>query len=179
MHLLTLYSKYFLKLSMSVKPLTHSTLGITSGVGITAAIIFSPVQKALIALFFFVAVDFITGVIVSYFKKKKAEEEDPSLKNENFISSEKLKMSLVKISTYAISIIGCWLLESIFFIKKFSFESISNQELTITLVCIGFCCVIEFWSIVMENFKEMGFDVRKKAMTIISGVKKIIKQVKE
>ena len=65
------------------------------------------------------------------------------------------------------------------FIKKFSFESISNQELTITLVCIGFCCVIEFWSIVMENFKEMGFDVRKKAMTIISGVKKIIKQVKE
>lgn len=179
MILFSLYGKYFLKLGISMKALTHSTTGIVAGTGITAAIVFSPVQKGLGALFFFVVADFITGIIASYFKKKKAELEDPKLKDQGLISSEKLKMSLVKISTYFISILGCWLMESIFFIKKFSFESISDQELTITLVCIAFCCVIEFWSIVMENFKEMGFDIRKKGLAVVSGIKNINKQVKE
>jgi phage-related holin len=164
---------------MSVKTLSHSTVGVTTGVGITAAVVFSPVQKGLAALFFFVVADFITGIIASYFKKKKAELEDPKLKEQGLISSDKLKMSLVKISTYFISILGCWLIESVFFIKKFSFKSISDQELTITLVCIAFCCVIEFWSIVMENFKEMGFDIRKKSLAVIKGIKNINKQVKE
>lgn len=179
MVLFALYSKYFLKIGMTAKTLTHSTVGLTTGVGITAAIVFSPVQKGLAALFFFVVADFITGIGASYFKKKKAEKLDPSIKDQDLISSEKLKLSLVKVSTYAIGILGCWFLETVFFIKKFSFDSISTQELTITLVCIAFCCVIEFWSIVMENFKEMGFDIRKKGLSIISGIKNINKQIKE
>ena len=118
MSLITLYSKYFFKIGLSLKTLSHSSTGVISGLGIFTIIAFSPIQKALGLLFLFLVLDFTTGILASYFKKKKAEKLDPSLKNEDLISSEKLKLSLVKMSTYIIGILGCWLLESIFFLKK-------------------------------------------------------------
>lgn len=158
--------------------MSHSTTALVSSIGLVTAIILSPVQKALVLLFIFSALDFITGILASYFKKKELEKKDPSLKEEDLISSEKLKLSLVKVSTYAIGILGCWLIESIFFLKKISISAISEEEMTVTLLCVGFCCIIEFYSIVFENFKAMGFDVRKRVVQVSSNIKKTIKEVK-
>ena len=177
MSLITLYTKYFIKVGTSLKTLSHSTAGVASSAGVLTAIVFSPVQKALGLFLLFLALDFVTGILASYFEKKEAEKKDPSLKEKDLISSEKLKMSLVKFSTYIIGILGCWLLESVFFLKKISLNSISDKELTLTLICIGFCCIIEFYSIVFENFKRMGFDVRKKVMTIVKNVKKTKEEI--
>jgi hypothetical protein len=46
--------------------------------------------------------------------------------------------------------------------------------MTITLVFIGFCCSVEFYSVFFENFKRAGFDIRKKLFAVIGEVKKII-----
>jgi len=70
-------------------------------------------------------------------------------------------------------------MESVFFLKTVSISSISDKELTITLICIGFCCIIELWSIIFENFKDMGFDVVKKFNAVVRGVKKIISETKK
>lgn len=179
MSLIALYSKYFLKMGVSLKTMSHSTAGVTTSAGLMTLIVLSPVQKALAALFFFLVVDFITGIIASYFRKREAEKLDPSLKDKDLISSEKLKLSLVKLSTYIISILGCWIMESVFFLKTISISSISDKELTITLICIGFCCVIELWSIIFENFKDMGFDVVKRFNAVVRGVKKMISETKK
>lgn len=177
MSLVALYSQYFLKMGVSIKTLSHSTAGVVASTGMLTVVVFSPVQKALGLLFFFLFCDFVTGVLASYFEKKEAEKKDPALKEQDLISSEKLKLSLVKLSTYVIGILGCWLLESVFFLKTISISSISDKDLTLTLLCIAFCCIIEFYSIVFENFKRMGFDVRKKTMTIVKNVKKTKEEI--
>ena len=127
----------------------------------------------------FFILDFITGVIASYKEKRQKEKEDPSLKKQSLISSDKLKLSAIKAFTYTSSILGVWGIEKVFFIKTFKFENISTQDLTVTLIFIGFCCAIEFYSIVFENFKRMGFDIAKNFLKVVNGIKKIILQTEK
>jgi len=176
METVSLYSKYFIKLGISLKSISTSPAAtITSGT-IIVTTYFSTVQKALLLLLLFFILDFITGIIASYKEKKQKEKDNPKLKEQTLISSEKLKLSAVKAFTYASSILGVWGIERVFFIKTFKFENVSTEDLTVTLIFVGFCCAIEFYSIVFENFKRMGFDIASKFFIVVKGVKKVILQ---
>lgn len=174
-----LYTKYFLKLGINLKAMASSPSGIVSGSTIVAVSILTSIQKALLLLLLFFVLDFITGIIASWKIKKDEEKLDPSLKGTALISSDKLKLSAVKAFTYASAILGVWGIEKVFFIKTFKFENVSTESLTVTLIFTGFCCAIEFYSIVFENFKKMGFDIAKRFLKVVSSVKKIIFQVEK
>ena len=179
METVSLYSKSFIKLGISLKSISTSPAAtITSGT-IIVTTYFSTVQKALLLLLLFFILDFITGIIASYKEKKQKEKENPKLKEQTLISSEKLKLSAVKAFTYASSILGVWGIERVFFIKTFKFENVSTEDLTVTLIFVGFCCAIEFYSIVFENFKRMGFDIAKNFLKVVKGIKKIVLQTEK
>jgi len=174
-----LYSKYFFKLGLSLKTMASSPAGVITGGSIIAVSVLTSVQKALLLLLIFFVLDFITGIIASWREKKEKEKTDPTIKEQSLISSDKLKLSAVKAFTYASAILGVWGIEKVFFIRTFKFENVSTEDLTVTLIFVGFCCAIEFYSIVFENFKRMGFDISKKALSVIRHIKKIIFQVEK
>ena len=174
-----LYSKYFFKLGISLKTMSSSPAGVITGSSLVAVSVLTSVQKALILLLIFFVIDFITGIIASWREKKEKEKIDPTVKEQSLISSDKLKLSAVKAFTYTSAILGVWGIEKVFFIRTFKFENVSTKDLTVTLIFVGFCCAIEFYSIVFENFKRMGFDLSKKALSVIRHTKKIIFQVEK
>lgn len=174
MEFITLYSKYFLKLSISLKTMLSSPItGIITGTIVLVSSMTS-VQKAIYLLMIFFILDFITGITASLIEKRKKEKENPAFKEQALISSDKLKLSAIKAFTYTSSILGVFGIEKVFFIKTFKFENVSTEDLTVTLIFIGFCCSIEFYSIVFENFKRMGFDIAKNFFKVIKGIKKIL-----
>lgn len=174
MEWLSLYTKYFIKLGISLKTMTSSPVtGVAAGTVIAASAM-TNTEKAIYLLIGFDILDFITGILASWKEKREAEKTDPSLKEKNLISSEKLKLSGVKAFTYASAILAVWGIEKVFIIKSFKFNNISDQDMTITLVFIGFCCSIEFYSIFFENFKRAGFDIKKNLFKVIGEAKKII-----
>ena len=174
---LFLYIKYFTKLGVSLKTMSSSpAAGITAGTVIAASAM-TNTEKAIYLLIAFYVLDFITGILASWREKKEAEKKDPSLKEQDLISSEKLKLSGIKAFTYASAILAVWAIEKVFIIKSFKFDNISDQDMTITLIFIGFCCSVEFYSIFFENFKKAGFDIRKKFFTVVGEVKKMINKV--
>ncbi len=185
MNWVSLYTNYLFKFGLSVKAMGSTPSGVITGSSVVAASVLAPepvisaVQKALGLLFIFFVLDFITGILASRVDKKKAEKLDPTLKEQSLISSEKLKLSAVKAFTYASAILGVWAIETVFFIKTFSFTSVSTEKMTVTLIFVGFCCAIEFYSIVFENFKRMGFDIAKKFILVVKNIKKIIFQVEK
>lgn len=177
MEWLSLYSKYFFKLGISLKTMTSSPgTGITAGT-VVAASAMTDTEKAIYLLICFYVLDFITGILASWKEKKEAEKKNPKLKEQSLISSEKLKLSGVKAFTYASAILAVWGIEKVFIIKSFKFDSFSDQNMTITLIFIGFCCSVEFYSIFFENFKRAGFDIRKKFFAVAGEVKKIINKI--
>ena len=174
-----LYTKYFFKLGINLKTMASSPAGVIAGTSVVAVSVLTSVQKALLLLLIFFVIDFIPGILASWKEKKEAEKTKPELKEVSLISSDKLKLSAVKAFTYASAILGVWGIEKVFFIKTFKFDNVSTEGLTITLIFIGFCCAIEFYSIVFENFKRMGFDIAKKFLFMVKSVKKIIFQVEK
>lgn len=174
-----LYSKYFIKLGISLKTMSSSPAGIITGTSIVTVSVLTSVQKALLLLLLFFIIDFITGILASWKEKKEKEKVDPTLKEQSLISSDKLKLSAVKAFTYTSAILGVWGIEKVFFIKTFKFDNVTTEGLTITLIFIGFCCAIEFYSIVFENFKRMGFDIAKRFISVVKGAKKIVFQVEK
>ena len=179
MEWITLYSKYFLKLGVSLKTMGSSPAGVITGTSVVAISVLSSVQKALLLLLLFFILDFVTGVLASWKEKKEEEKIKPELKDKDLISSDKLKLSAVKAFTYTSAILGVWGIEKVFFIRTFKFDNVSTEGLTITLIFIGFCCAIEFYSIVFENFKRMGFDIAKRFIQVVKNTKKIIFQVEK
>jgi phage-related holin len=179
MEWLSLYTKYFLKLGINLKAMASSPSGVISGSTIVVASVLTSIQKALLLLLLFFILDFITGIIASWKIKKDEEKLDPSLKGTALISSDKLKLSAVKAFTYASAILGVWGIEKVFFIKTFKFDNVSTEDLTVTLIFTGFCCAIEFYSIVFENFKKMGFDIAKRFLKVVNSIKKIVFQVEK
>ncbi len=174
-----LYTKYFIKLGVSTKAMASSPAGIVTGTTIVTVSVLTSIQKALLLLLIFFILDFITGILASWKVKREEEKTKPELKEQALISSEKLKLSAVKAFTYASAILGVWGIEKVFFIKTFKFDNVSTEGLTITLIFIGFCCAIEFYSIVFENFKKLGFDIAKKFLLVVKNIKKIIFEVEK
>jgi len=179
MEWISLYTKYFLKLGISLKAMASSPVGVITGTSIVAVSVLSSVQKALLLLLLFFILDFITGILASWKDKKEAEKTNPNLKEQSLISSDKLKLSAVKAFTYASSILGVWGIEKVFFIKTFKFDNINTEGLTITLIFISFCCSIEFYSIVFEIFIRMGFDIGKRFLFVVNRLKKLVFQVEK
>jgi len=125
----------------------------------TLPFILTNIQKAIVVLIMLMIFDFITGIGASYFKKIKAEKNNPSLKKQNLISSEKLKKSGVKFLLYSMTIFSSYFLGVIFQLKTFTII-VSNLEMNLCIGVIGFWCIVECYSILFENFKEMGIDVK-------------------
>jgi phage-related holin len=174
MEWVSLYTKYFLKLGISLKTMASSP---AAGVATGSVIVVSAMtntQKAVYLLVAFYVLDFITGILASWKEKIEAEKTNPSLKEKNLISSEKLKLSGVKAFTYASAILAVWGIEKVFIIRSFKLSHISNEDMTLTLIFIGFCCAIEFYSIFFENFKRAGFDIKKNFSKVMTEVKKTI-----
>jgi len=171
MEWISLYTKYFIKIGVNTKAMASSPAGVVTGTSIVAVSVLTSIQKALLLLLIFFIIDFITGILASWKIKREEEKIKPELKEQAF--------SAVKAFTYASAILGVWGIEKVFFIKTFKFDNVTTEGLTITLIFIGFCCAIEFYSIVFENFKKMGFDIAKKFLFMVKSVKKIIFQVEK
>ena len=120
-------------------------------------------ELALKLLFSLMILDFVTGILASYFEREKAKkvatpEALALILAKHLISSEKLKLSGVKFTLYTSTILLSYFIQNIFFIKTFSF-GFSEANFTISIVVVSFWCVVEFYSIIFENFKRMGVDV--------------------
>jgi hypothetical protein len=105
-------------------------------------------------------IDFITGILASWNEYRNSDQKIKVY----FIESNKLRKSLSKAITYMSVIAFVYFFEMIFFIKSFTF-SFSNKELTVTLITIFACVVIEFFSI-LENSKRSGYDILGKIKEI-------------
>ncbi|MFC2110495.1 phage holin family protein [Bacteroidota bacterium] len=140
--------------------------------------VLTQMQQAVWLLFWLMLSDFATGILAAWFEKSKAEKNDPKIKEQSLISSEKLKKSGFKILLYVCSILAIDQAQKVFKLKPFNL-SFSDLELSITLVVIFFWCLVEFYSIVFENFKRMGFDVAKKISNVFTTVKNIKSEIKD
>lgn len=129
----------------------------------------------LIALMVF---DFVTGIGASWCNKKNYEKENPTMEKKQLISSEKLKLSGVKIMLYASTILLSYKIEEIFLIKTFTLE-FSKKELTLTIGVIAFWCMVELFSIIFENFRDMGIDVFKIVGKIFKTYKSARNEIKD
>lgn len=123
--------------------------------------VFNQTHQALWFLFWLMVGDFGTGILASRVEKKKLEEINPGLRKQSLISSEKLKKSGYKILLYVSTILVVYQAQNTFKLKTFHL-SFSELELSAFLITVLFWCVVEFYSIVFENFKKMGFDVLDK-----------------
>lgn len=164
-------SHYFIKTFESFQMLFTTPLGVSLTVPIVSIVVVSPENKAIYILVLLSAFDFVTGIGASYFEKKEAEKTNPKLKEQSLISSEKMKLSVLKTIIFAGGILCVRGLETAFLVKPIAF-SMLEKPVSISLITIGFCCSIEFYSIFFENFKRMGFD-------ILSLVKKMVNTSKE
>lgn len=174
-----LYSAYFIKIGLKTKALFSTPVGAISGVSMVGLTVFTSVQMGLfllLALYFF---DFGTGIAASWIEKNKMEKIRAAIKERNLITSEKLKLSMVKAFTYASTILVISMIERVFKIKPFLFDSISDTPMTLTLMFIGLCCAIEFYSIFFENFKRMGYDIPTKIKRSVKGFKNFFSEVKK
>lgn len=174
MELLSLYTTYLFKITASIKTLLTTPTGVLVSIPMIAVPFLTNLQLSFVLLFGLFLADFGTGILASYYVKREEEKTNPALKEENLISSEKAKYSVVKALAYTMSSLGVYFIEKIFFIKTFRIDSISEKDLTITLIWVGFCSAIEFYSIFFENFKKMGFDLRKKFNGLSRKLKSLI-----
>jgi phage-related holin len=156
---------------ISLKAMFTKTSGLILAIPTVAISTSIDPQKGILFLCVLFVIDFATGIAGSYVEWRKTDQLI------RLISSEKLRMSAVKLFTYFSGIIVVYGVEMIFFEKRFKFQSITDKDFTITSIAIAFFCAIEIYSIVFENFKKMGFDVLaniKKLVTVFKDTKKAI-----
>lgn len=132
----------------------------------------STVQLSLIFLFVAFIFDFITGIFASW-----VEWKNKKLKIQTYlIESVKLRKSIGKAITYMAVISFTYGLEALFFIKSFNL-AVSDKQITVTLVAVGVCIAIEFFSII-ENGKRSGFDLIEKINITAKNIWKTIRNIK-
>jgi hypothetical protein len=157
---------------IKIEPILTQPLGCFLMLSAISLTLLSTIQLSLIFLFISFCIDFLSGIYASWieFKNKKIEI------NTYLIESKKLRKSISKAIAYMVFIGFVYGIEILFFIKSFSI-SVSGANLTITLVAIGACIAIEFFS-VLENMKRCGFDLLGKISKAAQNVWKIINNVK-
>jgi hypothetical protein len=161
---------YFAKTMLCFQNALMTPLGLSISVPVVSVVSIKS-DSSIWILLVLSAFDFITGIGASYVEKRAAEKIDPSLKEKDLITSDKMKMSILKMVFFGSSILISNSLEETFLVKPIFF-SFLERPVTISAITIGFCCSVEVWSIFMENFKRMGFD-------IVGIIKKMVKTGKE
>lgn len=178
---LTLYLKYASKLGLTIKAISSKPFSILVCVPVIALPVYTTPEKAIILLGILFIVDFITGIWASWIEFKKALPVVPGSGKRYVIQSSKLRLSAVKFGTYCIMILGGYGIEWVFVPGEFEPHT-RLQKMTLTTIVIAFCCAIEFYSILFENVKRMGYDIIEKVKNMASsgwGVYKSIKNEKE
>lgn len=132
--------------------------------------------------------DFITGIIASFIER--LQEEKKQLKVDSFtwkekiiyffdnVSSDQMKRSIVKGIAYSVFIMCSYGIQIIFKIKPFTF-SFSELVWDLPLIAVAGAIVIELWSILLENFKRMGFDIIKLVVNMFTKVKEAKKEIED
>ncbi|WP_313214254.1 phage holin family protein [Soonwooa sp.] len=159
---LKIYSKYFFNILESVqKPAIW-----LPGIGLSLTM--TSYQLMIFLLLGLFAIDYITGVLASWVEWKRENSEE-RFRKKGF-TSEKSRMSIVKMVTYFLFILLTWFIELVFKIKPFEFSWMDHQG-TITLVAMAISCAIEFYSIFWENLPRAGFSISEKVKKVISVAK--------
>jgi len=137
---------------------------------------FSLFQWSLIVLGILFTIDFVTGVWASYVEYKKAKGLTPA-NGEYLITTQKLRLCIVKFISYSLAIALAWVVGFLFTIQEFSLHSAMRKFTLPTIVTIS-CSIIEVYSIFFENFKRMGYDLIAKIRNIIETIYTIYKIIK-
>ncbi|MRX40575.1 hypothetical protein GJU43_14900 [Flavobacterium sp. LC2016-23] len=192
------YINYLVKPLLAAKKITTTSKGIALSVPTIALLATFHIEKqVLLFLGVLLLFDFVTGILVSFKEAKDNAKKDGRFATKettkhrwftrlmfrikfyyNVIESEKLRLSLLKMTMYMFAIIGAKTIQSMFKIKPFAF-SFSEAEWTITIVVISICCIFEVHSIVMENVKKLGYDLIDKLFSVFRSYKEIKKEFKE
>ncbi|EJL66322.1 hypothetical protein [Flavobacterium sp. CF136] len=192
------YINYLAKPLLTAKKVSTTSKGIALSIPTLALISTLHIEKQVLMLLgVLLIIDFLTGILVSFKIAKDAAKKKGQFATKdttdhkyfarllfkikfyyNVIESEKLRLSLLKMTMYMFAIIGTKTIQSMFKIKSFLL-SFSDEKWTITIVVIAICCVFEVHSIVMENVKKLGYDLIDKIFSVFRSYKEIKKEFKE
>lgn len=168
---LNLYSKYLWSILSAIKKPTV----LIPAMGLSISL--SSYHLMIFLLLGLLLADYITGVLASWVEWKK-EKKLEKFRAKGF-TSEKTRMSIVKIVTYLLFIILSWCLETIFRIKPFELSWI-DHEVSLTFISMAISCAIEFYSIFFENLPRAGFSIwgmLKKIANKVLDAKKTINEL--
>ena len=186
---ITLYLHYLAKPFIIIQEVVTTPKGIAFAIPTLGTISLLGTQR--LAFGFLVIaylLDFITGVIASFIERLKEEKKTQEVYSFTWrqkvvyffdnISSDQMKRSIVKGIAYSVFIMCSCGIQFIFKIKPFSF-SFSELVWDLPLIAVAGAIVIELWSILLENFKRMGFDIIKIGLGMFSKVKEVKKEITE
>ena len=124
--------------------------------------------------------DLITGVMASYFVWKKSAPKDKYFfgKGEGF-SSDKFKKMFVKLIIYLGAPLVVNKFQTVFMLKNFKYESISNAEISIATFLILIFCLNEGFSIFHENLPKCGFNLWVRIKKMIGFYKEVKNEISE
>lgn len=134
---------------------------------------------AIFLLFGLLAADYVTGVYASWTEWRKLERPGSFWADrEKGFTSDRNRLSIVKVVTYFLFILLSYVIEVVFRIKAFNIGWI-DHELTITFVAMGISCAIEFYSIIFENLPRAGFSIWDKFKKITGTAKNAVSEIKD
>jgi hypothetical protein len=142
---------------IKIEPMLSQPTGIVLLISTVTIATLSTIQMSLLFLFISFIFDFLTGIYASWVEWKNQKIQITTY----LIESKKLRKSVGKAIAYMAAIGFTYGFELVFFIKSFKISA-SGANLTITLIAVGVCVAIEFFS-VLENMKRSGFDLIGKA----------------
>jgi hypothetical protein len=142
---------------IKIEPMLSQPTGIVLLISTVTIATLSTIQMSLLFLFISFIFDFLTGIYASWVEWKNKKIQITTY----LIESKKLRKSVGKAIAYMAAIGFTYGFELVFFIKSFKISA-SGANLTITLIAVGVCVAIEFFS-VLENMKRSGFDLIGKA----------------
>jgi hypothetical protein len=142
---------------IKIEPMLSQPTGIVLLISTVTIATLSTIQMSLLFLFISFIFDFLTGIYASWVEWKNKKIQITTY----LIESKKLRKSVGKAIAYMAAIGFTYGVELVFFIKSFKISA-SGANLTITLIAVGVCVAIEFFS-VLENMKRSGFDLIGKA----------------
>ena len=163
------YTRYFMHILESVP----NPKILIPGIGLTLTL--GSEQSMILLLLALFAVDYFTGVLASWVEWKKLKS-GIRFRKEGF-TSEKTRLSVVKIVTYFLFILLSYSIESVFAIHPFIF-SWTDVSVTITLGATAISCCIEFYSIFFENLPRAGFSIWDKFKKITGTAKSAVDEIK-
>lgn len=131
-------------------------------------------------LFWLFVVDFITGLLASYFVwKEKAEKNKFFFGVNQGYTSDKFKKCVIKGMAYGGLPLIVAKFQDAFMLKTFSVSYITEARIDLTTVMILLFCLNEVYSIIWENLPKCGLDVPKSINNIWGVVKTAKNEINE